>query len=115
MNLKELSAVLGLSQTTVSRALNGYPEVSEDTRARVLTAAERHNYRPNARAKSLATGRAMTIGHILLPMSSRNEVMSPIFADFVAGAGEIYNASGYDMMLTLVDDDGQPDAFRSLA
>ncbi|TIN51389.1 MAG: LacI family transcriptional regulator, partial [Mesorhizobium sp.] len=34
MNLKQLSHMLSLSQTTVSRALNGYPEVSEETRRR---------------------------------------------------------------------------------
>ena len=56
MNLKELSRFLGLSQTTVSRALNGFPEVSEQTRLRVAEAAQRHNYRPNARARGLATG-----------------------------------------------------------
>ena len=39
MNLKELSRQLGLSQTTVSRALNGYPEVKEETRARVQAMA----------------------------------------------------------------------------
>jgi LacI family transcriptional regulator len=39
MNLRELAESLGLSQTTVSRALNGYPEVREETRARVLAAA----------------------------------------------------------------------------
>ena len=51
MNLRELSAVLGLSQTTVSRALNGFPEVSEETRARVRAAAELHGYRPSAAAR----------------------------------------------------------------
>ena len=39
MNLKELAAKLGLSPTTVSRALNGYPEVNESTRERVMAAA----------------------------------------------------------------------------
>ena len=47
MNLKQLSHMLSLSQTTVSRALNGYPEVSEETRRRVMDAAKRHGYRPN--------------------------------------------------------------------
>lgn len=37
MNLKELSSLLGLSQTTVSRALNGYSDVKVSTRARVVT------------------------------------------------------------------------------
>ena len=83
MKLKELARILGLSQTTVSRALNGYPEVSEATRARVAEAARRHNYRPNVRARALATGRAMTIGHVL-PVSTRHEMVNPVFADFIA-------------------------------
>ena len=41
MNLKELAKHLGLSQTTVSRALNGYPEVGEATRKRVAEEASR--------------------------------------------------------------------------
>ena len=62
MKLKELAQHLGLSQTTVSRALNGYPEVNEETRRRVLEAARRHGYQPNASARRLATGRAGAIG-----------------------------------------------------
>ena len=85
MNLKMLAAHLGLSQTTVSRALNGYPEVSEATRQRVVEAAQRLNYAPNQRAKGLATGRAMAIGHVI-PVSKQHEMMNPVFGDFVAGA-----------------------------
>ncbi|MGR3468343.1 MAG: LacI family DNA-binding transcriptional regulator [Shimia sp.] len=114
MNLKELSALLELSQTTVSRALNGYPEVSEDTRKRVRDAAERHNYRPNTRAKGLATGRAMAIGHVI-PMSSRNEMVNPIFGDFIAGAGESYAARGYDILLSLVEDGDEARVYREFA
>ncbi|WP_102108903.1 LacI family DNA-binding transcriptional regulator [Oceaniglobus roseus] len=103
MNLRELAQVLGLSQTTVSRALNGYPEVSDATRARVEAAARKHNYKANTRAKGLATGRAMAIAHVI-PRASAHEMMNPVFADFIAGAGEIYAAAGYDMMLTMVQD-----------
>ncbi|SLN13466.1 LacI family DNA-binding transcriptional regulator [Roseisalinus antarcticus] len=104
MTLKELSKVLGLSQTTVSRALNGYPEVSETTRSRVREAAERHAYRPNARAKGLATGRAMAIGHVI-PQSIRHETVNPVFGDFIAGAGETYARSGYEMVLAFIEKD----------
>lgn len=114
MNLKELSHLLGLSQTTVSRALNGYPEVSERTRRRVLEAARRHNYTPNARAKRLATGRAMTIGH-LLPMSKEHEMVNPIFSDFIAGAGARYSEQGYDLMLSVVRDEDEAETYRDLA
>jgi LacI family transcriptional regulator len=114
MNLKELSENLGLSQTTVSRALNGYPEVNEATRRRVMLAAEQHNYRPNTRAKGLATGRAMAIGHVI-PSAAQHEIVNPIFADFIGGAGETYAANGYDMILSAVNDGDEYQVYRNLA
>jgi LacI family transcriptional regulator len=102
MNLKELSKKLGLSQTTVSRALNGYPEVSEATRLRVKAVAEQFNYTPSARAKGLATGKALAIGHVI-PKGSNNEMMNPIFGDFIAGAGESCARNGYEMIISVVD------------
>lgn len=113
MNLKQLSEILGLSQTTVSRALNGYPEVNEDTRTRVQAAAAKHGYRPNIRAKGLATGRSMVIGHVI-PSSSRHEMVNPIFGDFVAGAVQKYGENNYDMMFTPASDTSIEDAYRSL-
>ncbi|QYK40453.1 MAG: substrate-binding domain-containing protein [Paracoccaceae bacterium] len=114
MNLKELAEKLGLSPTTVSRALNGYPEVNEATRERVLAAARRHNYRPNTRAIRLATGRSMAIGHVI-PLATRHEVVNPIFADFIAGAGEVYSRSGYDMLLSVVADEAEETTYRELS
>ncbi len=113
MNLRELAESLGLSQTTVSRALNGYPEVREETRARVMAAARAANYTPNTRARRLATGRAMTIGHVI-PLTGKTEMMNPIFGDFLAGAGEVYAREGYDMLLSVVGDGGAEQAYRDL-
>ncbi|WP_298256524.1 substrate-binding domain-containing protein [uncultured Litoreibacter sp.] len=114
MNLRELSDLLGLSQTTVSRALNGYPEVKEATRKRVTEAANAHNYHPNTRAKSLATGRTMSIGHVI-PLSSQHEMVNCVFSDFIAGAGESYARHGYDMRVSVVDDLKEADAYKTLA
>lgn len=114
MNLKQLSQALGLSQTTVSRALNGYPEVAESTRARVLRAAAEFNYRPNIRAQGLATGRTMAVGHII-PVSVSNEIVNPVFSDFIAGASETYLRHGYDMLLSMVDDADEERVYRQLA
>ncbi|MDD9977370.1 MAG: substrate-binding domain-containing protein, partial [Boseongicola sp.] len=114
MNLKELSSRLGLSQTTVSRALNGYPEVSESTRKRVQDAAVSFGYRPNTRARSLATGRSMNIGHVL-PVSTRQEMVNPIFADFLAGASEAYGREGYNLLLSMVPDQDEEKTYRELA
>lgn len=114
MNLKELSEILGLSQTTVSRALNGFPEVKEETRLRVQDAARAHGYRPSTTARGLALGRAMAIGHVI-PVSTQHEMMNPIFADFIAGAGESYARAGYDMILSVVPDDTEDASYRTLA
>ncbi|SFI30329.1 substrate-binding domain-containing protein [Jannaschia pohangensis] len=114
MNLKEFSDILGLSPTTVSRALGGYPEVKESTRRRVHEAARTHGYRPNRRAASLATGRAMAIGHVI-PTAFNHEMVNPIFADFIAGAGDVYARNGYDMVLSVVPDGDEARAYRNLA
>ena len=114
MNLRQLSELLDLSQTTVSRALNGYPEVREQTRTRVLRAAQAHGYSPNARARSLATGRSMAIAHVI-PMRSRNEMLNVVFSDFIAGAGEVYGERGYSMMVSVVPDGEETDAYRRIA
>lgn len=113
MNLKDLAGQLGLSPTTVSRALNGFPEVNEETRRRVAEAAQRSNYSPNSRAKGLATGRAHAIGHVI-PISTRHEIVNPVFGDFIAGAGEVYSRLGYDMILTIVPDEDQERAYRQM-
>lgn len=117
ISLKELSRLLGLSQTTVSRALNGYPEVNEETRKRVMKAAADHQYSPNPRARGLATGRAMVIGHIL-PMQpgeeDRSEMVNPIIGDFLAGASESYNKRGYGVHLSFPDPGRELEQYRWL-
>ena len=113
MNLKELSRNLGLSQTTVSRALNGYPEVSDATRKRVEAAAKAFNYSPSNRAKGLATGRALAIGHVI-PITIRQEMVNPIFGDFIAGAGETYSREGYEMVLSVVSDEDEHAVYERL-
>lgn len=113
MNLRELAQTLGLSTTTVSRALNGYPEVSDATRARVVEAARRHGYAPNQMAKRLATGRALAIGHVI-PLAV-HQMINPLFADFIAGAAETYSESGYDMVLSVVPEAEDAAAYRSMA
>lgn len=113
MNLKDLAHRLGLSPTTVSRALNGYPEVNEATRERVIAAAKEHNYHPNARAIRLATGRAMAVGTVIA-IANRHEIVNPVFADFIAGAGETYSRNDYDMLLSVVRDEDEEQTYRTM-
>ena len=99
MNLRELSQQLGLSQTTVSRALNGFPEVSEDTRARVRAAAELHGYRPSAAARRLATGQSGTLG-LVFP-DERNLLGDLLFTEFLGGCVAKASELSYDITLAM--------------
>ncbi|ORM74793.1 transcriptional regulator [Pantoea wallisii] len=69
MSLKAIAAALGLSVTTVSRALNGFDDVAEATRKRIEAEADRRGYRPNAAARRLKTGRANAVG-LVFPVSN---------------------------------------------
>ncbi len=112
MNLKELSEHLGLSQTTVSRALNGFPEVGEATRKRVLEAAEQFQYRPNASARKLATGRAGAVGIVF--SAERNMLLDPIFTDFLAGVASQSSLVDNDVLVSSAHGD-EGETYRRLA
>lgn len=63
--LSKLAHELGLSTSTVSRALNNVPGIHEDTRRRVLEAAQRLGYEPNQAARTLALGQTKSIGFMI--------------------------------------------------
>lgn len=113
MNLKELAAHLGLSQTTVSRALNGYPDVAEATRRQVLEAARRFNYRPNPAARRLATGRAGTVA-ILFPID-RNLLVDPHFFELLAGLAEMIARTEMELSLRATPVEEELETYRRLA
>ena len=112
MKLKDLAERLGLSQTTVSRALNGYPEVSEATRRRVLDAARHYHYRPNPSARRLATGRAGAIGAVL--PTDRNLLVDPHFVEFLAGIGERLVEDEMDIVLCPSRDGDEAGTYRRI-
>jgi LacI family transcriptional regulator len=100
MNLKNLAETLGMSKTTVSRALNGYPEVSEQTRQRVLAAARAVGYEANPMARSLAVGRTNVFGIIypLLPA----DLGDPMFLAVVGGMQEALEQRRMNLMIAPV-------------
>ncbi|MDO1581049.1 LacI family DNA-binding transcriptional regulator [Rhizobium oryzicola] len=112
MNLKQLSERLGLSQTTISRALNGYPEVNEDTRRRVMAAATETGYRPNRAARRLATGKAGSLG-LVMPVSSG--MASDIhFAEFQAGLAEECLNHEFHFVIVPAQPNAEAQAIRAL-
>jgi LacI family transcriptional regulator len=112
VNLKQLSNMLSLSQTTVSRALNGYPEVSEETRRRVVDAAKRHGYRPNPSARRLATGKAGMIGYVM-PTGDSVDI-DPHFVEFLSGLGDYARAHELDLVLSPTAVDEEETTYRRI-
>lgn len=77
--LKELSELLNLSVSTVSKSLNNSPEISENTKQRVQDAAMLNHYIPNVSARNLKTQKTRSIG-IIIP-----SICSPFFSEVVHG------------------------------
>ncbi|WP_417308246.1 substrate-binding domain-containing protein [Devosia sp.] len=113
MKLKDLASELGLSPTTVSRALNGFPEVSEITRRRVSEAALRLGYRANSNARRLATGQSGAIG-IVLPLGPAQN-FGPHTSEFLSGLGERLAQFELDIVVAPLDDDDEMPVYTRLA
>ncbi|MHB1109325.1 MAG: LacI family DNA-binding transcriptional regulator [Devosia sp.] len=113
MKLKDLAAELGLSQTTVSRALNGYPEVNEATRRRVSEAATRLGYRANVSARRLATGSVGAIG-VFLPALGSNEI-GPHTSEFLSGLASRMAREEIDIVVSPLESDDEIPAYRRLS
>ncbi|NYE62978.1 LacI family transcriptional regulator [Duganella sp. 1224] len=112
MNLAHLANHLGMSKTTVSRALNGYPEVNVRTRERVLKAAKEVGYQPNPMARSLALGRTNVFGIIypLLP----TDLGDPMFLDVVAGMSSALEAVNKNLIIAPVSPAAEQPAYQQI-
>lgn len=74
---RDIAREVGLSQSTVSRALRGDPRVAPETLARVREAAERLRYVPDAAARSLSSGRTQTVGVVVA------DIANPFYPEIV--------------------------------
>ena len=98
--LKEIADALNLSVTTVSRALAGYPDVSEKTRQRVVQTAREMGYVPNVAARHLQRQKANAIGFIIPTFGPR--FSDPFFSELIAGIGNEAGRRGYDLLISTV-------------
>lgn len=83
VTISDVASDLGVSKGTVSRALNGYPDISESTKLRISRAAERLGYRPLSHAQAIRTGRVRSLG-LVLQIDSEDSAR-PFLADFIGG------------------------------
>jgi LacI family transcriptional regulator len=110
--LKDIAASLNLSVTTVSRALNGYPEVSEATRLLVRETAERLDYRPNPIAQKLVSGRSGMIG--LITRRPANAAADPSFMEVAMGLSAWLAGHDLDLVLRVGIEDDVVEPYRRM-
>ncbi len=91
--IKDIAKALGLSTSTVSRALRDSHEISPDTKKLVLEYAEKINYHPNPIALSLKERRSRTIGVIVC------EIANSFFSQVINGIESIAYKSGYNVII----------------
>ncbi len=90
--LKQIASELGVSISTVSKALNGSPEISEPTRNRIREYASLRHYRPNAIGLNLRQRSTRTIG-VIVP-----NILNPFFAKVFSGIEQYAEAKGYNVL-----------------
>lgn len=112
MNIKALAKELGLSTSTVSRALNGYLDVNEKTRLRVEQTAKALGYRANAGARRLVRGSTEAVG--IVYSAGVENLGNPQFLDMAGGLSERLHADHFDLMLAVASDEQDLDIFDRL-
>lgn len=97
--IKEVAAAAGVSVATVSRVLNGNPDVNAELRARVVAAVAQMGYRPNGAARSLRTRATLVLGIII------SDITNPFFTAMVRGVEDAAQEAGYSVILANADED----------
>jgi len=91
--IKDVADRAGVGIGTVSRVLNGSPQVRQETRQRVLAAIQELGFKPNTAARQLSGGRTFTVG-VVSPIFTL-----PSFIERLTGIQDILDAANYDLVL----------------
>lgn len=93
VTMKEIAKKLGVSVSTISRALKDSPELHPETKRKIVEMAKEMNYQPNLLAQSLRISRTKTLG-VIVP-----EITSHFFASCISGIQDQANIRGYNVMI----------------
>ncbi len=99
ITIADVAEALGVSKTTVSREISGKGRIGKETRNRVLTYIEEHDYKPNVIAKGLAQSKTY---NLCVVMPGNYEVVDwNFFQTCLFGIQEMAEAAGYDILLSM--------------
>lgn len=95
VTIKDIAQELNLNFSSVSRALNNKPGVSDETRKLVVETAKKMGYKPNVIARGLVSSVTKTIG-VIVP-----DILNPIFGEITTAIIETANENSYDVFLCI--------------
>ena len=107
ISINDIARALGISPSTVSRALKDHPDISNQTKRIVKEYAEKVNYRPNALALSLKRQRSNTLG-LVIP-----EISHHFFSSVISGIEELAYAKGYRLIICQSNEDYQREVINT--
>jgi LacI family transcriptional regulator len=93
LTIKDIAKKLGVSVSTVSRALKDHPDISDETKKLIKAFAAEVNYRPNALALSLRRQKTNTIG-LIIP-----EIVHHFFSSVISGMEDLAYKEGYNIII----------------
>lgn len=105
MTIKDIARLSGCGVSTVSRVLNDHPDVSEETRRKVLAVVEEHSFQPNTNAKHLKQQTGSSIAIIV------KGTMNMLFADLVEKLQALLLDAGQDAAVYYLDEDANEVAY----
>lgn len=106
VGIRDVAEALGLSISTVSRAMSGHPEASPQTVARVREAASRLGYRPNQAGRALRRGSTGSVALFVPVDTARTSLGETFYFSLVGGLQDILNDSGLDVVMVPTRSDG---------
>lgn len=98
INIKILAKRLNISTSTISRAFNGSTDINKDTKERILSYAQEHNFLPNHYASNLRDKKSKTLA-VIVP-----EIANDFFAQAINGIEEVARKKGFYILLYRTDD-----------
>ncbi|WP_300036841.1 substrate-binding domain-containing protein [uncultured Roseobacter sp.] len=102
VTISDVSDALGLTKSTVSRALNDYPDIAEGTRLKVRRMAEKMGYNPLSFAQAIRTGLSRSVGLVI--QMADHDAHRPFLAEFLAGVSQGASAHGWTLTLAAAND-----------
>ncbi len=110
VTITDVSEALGLAKSTVSRALNGYPDIAESTRARIAAKARAMGYVPLSQAQGIKTGRTRSLGLVI--QLADHDSHRPFLAEFLAGLSHAASVEGWT--LTVATSESEPETLAKM-